>query len=161
MIIKAFRALRPVANKAAVVASRPYDVLNSEEARLEAKGNADSFLNVVKPEITLPAGTDQYSEEVYLAGKKNFEELLERGVFFQDDKPCLYLYELIMNGRSQTGIVACAAVEDYMNNRIKKHELTRPEKENDRKNHVRISMMNAEPVFFAYKSVNELILALS
>ena len=153
MIIKAFRAYRPLAEKAASVASRPYDVLNSAEARLEAEGNEDSFLNVVKPEITLAPETDQYSEEVYETGKRNFENLLERGVFFQDEKPCLYIYELIMDGRSQTGIVACAAVEDYMNNRIKKHELTRPDKENDRKNHVRVSMMNAEPVFFAYKSV--------
>ena len=156
MIIKPFRAFRPVAEKAALVASRPYDVLSSEEARLEARGNEDSFLNVVKPEITLPEGSDQYSEEVYETGKRNFEKLLERGVFFQDEKPCLYIYELIMDGRSQTGIVACAAVQDYMNNRIKKHELTRPVKENDRKNHVRVSMMNAEPVFFAYKSVSKL-----
>ncbi len=140
-------------SKAALVASRPYDVLSSDEAREEVRDNPLSFLKVVKPEITLPLEIDQYDKQVYEAGKRNFDRLVEEGVFFQDEQPCLYLYELTMNGRSQTGIVACAAVEDYMNNRIKKHELTRPDKENDRKNHVRISMMNAEPVFFAYKSM--------
>ena len=156
MKIKAFKGLRPVAEKVKAVASRPYDVLNSEEAKEEAKGNPDSFLNVVKPEITLAPDIDQYAPEVYEAGKNNFQALVDSGVFFQDEKECLYIYELTMNGRSQTGIVASAAVEDYMEDRIKKHELTRPDKENDRKNHVRISMMNAEPVFFAYKAVAEL-----
>ncbi|NKB38318.1 MAG: DUF1015 family protein [Gammaproteobacteria bacterium] len=156
MKIRAFRGLRPLQNKAARVASRPYDVLSSDEAREEVRDNPLSFLNVVKPEITLPVEIDQYDKQVYEAGKGNFRKLVDDGVFFQDDKPCLYLYELTMDGRSQTGIVACAAVEDYMNNRIKKHELTRPDKENDRKNHVRVSMMNAEPVFFAYKSMTVL-----
>jgi uncharacterized protein (DUF1015 family) len=156
MKIRAFKGLRPVQEKVAMVASRPYDVLNSDEARTEADGNPDSFLNVVKPEITLPVDIDPYVGEVYAAGKQNFQAMLDKGTFFQDDKPCLYIYELIMNGRSQTGIVACAAVEDYMNDLIKKHELTRPDKEADRKNHVRISMMNAEPVFFAYKTVEQL-----
>ncbi len=148
MKIRAFRGLRPVKNKVALVASRPYDVLDSDEARNEAKGNPDSFLNVVKPEITLSADIDQYDASVYEAGKRNFQDMLDKGIFFQDEKACLYVYELIMNGRSQSGIVACAAVEDYLNDRIKKHELTRPDKENDRKNHVRVSMLNAEPVFF-------------
>ncbi len=156
MKIRAFRGLRPVKNKVALVASRPYDVLDSDEARNEAKGNPDSFLNVVKPEITLSADIDQYDAAVYEAGKRNFQDMLNKGIFFQDEKACLYVYELIMNGRSQSGIVACAAVEDYLNDRIKKHELTRPDKENDRKNHVRVSMLNAEPVFFAYKNVERL-----
>ena len=95
-----------------MVASRPYDVLNSDEARIEADGNPDSFLNVVKPEITLPADVDPYAAEVYAAGKQKFQVMLDKGTFFQDEGPCLYIYELIMNGRSQTGIVACAAVED-------------------------------------------------
>jgi uncharacterized protein (DUF1015 family) len=150
MKIKAFKGYRPVEAKVKAVASRPYDVLDSEEAREEAKGNPWSFLNVVKPEITLPPETDHYSMTVYEAGKNNFQKLINDGVFVQDKEECLYIYELIMDGRSQNGIVGCASVEDYMKGYIKKHELTRPDKETDRKNHVRISMMNAEPVFFAY-----------
>jgi uncharacterized protein (DUF1015 family) len=150
MKIKAFKGFRPLEEKAKAVASRPYDVLNSEEALEEAKGNPWSFLNVVKPEITLPPDTDHYSPVVYEAGKNNFQKLVNDGVFFQDKEECLYIYELIMDGRSQNGIVACASVQDYMEGRIKKHELTRPDKEKDRKDHVRVSMMNAEPVFFAY-----------
>lgn len=150
MKIKAFKGFRPVESKVKNVASRPYDVLDSDEAREEAQGNPWSFLNVVKPEITLPPETDHYSMAVYEAGKNNFQKLVKEGVFIQDKEECLYVYELIMDGRSQNGIVACASVDDYMEGRIKKHELTRPDKEADRKNHVRISMMNAEPVFFAY-----------
>ncbi len=156
MKIKPFKGLRPVKEKAKLVASRPYDVLNSDEAREEAKGNPYSFLNVVKPEITLPEETDHYSPAVYLAGKSNFEKLVKDGVFFQDKEDCLYIYELIMDGRAQNGIVACASVEDYLQGHIKKHELTRPDKEADRKNHVRVSMMNAEPVFFAYPAQQSL-----
>ena len=156
MLIKAFKGIRPVKEKVQQVASRPYDVLNSEEAREEAKGNPHSFLNVVKPEITLPPETDHYSQAVYEAGKNNFQQMLDNGTFFRDQEDCLYIYELVMDGRSQNGIVACASVEDYLHDRIKKHELTRPDKEADRKNHVRISMMNAEPVFFAYRNVREL-----
>ena len=150
MKIKPFKGFRPVASKVKDVASRPYDVLDSEEAREEAKDNPWSFLTVVKPEITLPPETDHYCMDVYEAGKNNFQKLVKDGVFIQDNEECLYIYELIMGGRSQNGIVACAAVDDYMEGRIKKHELTRPDKEADRKNHVRVSMMNAEPVFFAY-----------
>lgn len=156
MKIKAFKGLRPVREKVAEVASRPYDVLDSEEAREEAQGNPWSFLNVVKPEITLPPETDPYDPIVYETGRNNFRKLIDEGVFLQDEKDCLYIYELIMEGRSQTGIVACAWVEDYMQDRIKKHELTRPDKEADRKNHVRVSMINAEPVFFAYGAVDRL-----
>jgi uncharacterized protein (DUF1015 family) len=152
MKIKPFRGLRPVRDKAAMVASRPYDVLDSDEARREAEGNPYSFLNVVKPEITLPTGTDPFAAEVYEAGRDNFRKLLEKGVFFQDQRDCLYIYELVMGGHAQTGIVACAWVDDYLQGRIKKHELTRPDKEADRKNHVRVSMLNAEPVFFAYRA---------
>lgn len=152
MKIKPFRGLRPEPEYVKQVASRPYDVLDSDEAREEAAGNVYSFLNVVKPEITLPKETDPYSKQVYQTGVKNFQQLITDGIFSQDDKECLYIYELTMDGRSQDGIVACAAVEDYLQDRIKKHELTRPDKENDRKNHVRVSMLNAEPVFFAYKA---------
>lgn len=151
MKIKPFKGFRPRTDKVRAVASRPYDVLNSEEARLEAADNPYSFLNVVKPEITLPTDTGPYNPIVYQTAKDNFQKLVSDGVFVQDEKACFYLYELTMNGRSQNGIVACAAVSDYMEDRIKKHELTRPDKEADRKNHVRVSMMNAEPVFFAYR----------
>ena len=163
MKIKAFKGFRPVETKVKAVASRPYDVLNSAEAREEAKGNPWSFLNVVKPEITLPPETDHYSMAVYEAGKNNFQKLVSEGVFMQDKEECLYIYELVMNGRSQNGIVACASVDDYMEGRIKKHELTRPDKETDRKNHVRISRMHAEPVFFAYpadKALDDMVEAI-
>ena len=163
MRIRPFKGFRPVADKAKAVASRPYDVLNSEEAIDEAKGNPFSFLNVVKPEITLPPDTDHYSPAVYEAGRKNFQQLVRDGVFIQDNEECIYIYELVMDGRSQNGIVACASVDDYMEGHIKKHELTRPDKELDRMNHVRVSMMNAEPVFFAYpanKSLDETVEAI-
>ena len=153
--IKAFKGLRPISDKVSSVASRPYDVLNTEEARKEAAGNPFSFLHVVKPEIDLPQGQNPYASEVYNKGKENFSALLENGTFFQDDKECLYIYRLTMDDKSQAGIVAAAAIDDYFNNVIKKHELTRPDKEEDRKKHVRVSEMNAEPVFFAYPaSVN-------
>ena len=156
MLIRPFRGLRPHPDKVRQGASRPYDVLSSEEARAEAAGNPLSFLNVVKPEISLPPETDPYAPEVYETGRQYFRKLLADGIFFQDPGACLYIYELVMNGRSQTGIVACAAVQDYLDGRIKKHELTRPDKEADRKRHVRISMLNAEPVFFAYRAVTAL-----
>lgn len=150
MKIKPFKGLRPARDRVHLVASPPYDVLNSHEARAEAAGNPLSFLNVVKSEITLPEDVDHYAPEVYKAARSNFQKLVEDGVFFQDKQDCLYLYELTMNGRSQDGIVACASVQDYLEGKIKKHELTRPDRETDRKNHVRVCMMNAEPVFFAY-----------
>lgn len=152
-IIKAFKGFRPVKDKAKEIASRPYDVLSSSEARAAANGNPYSFLHVVKPEIDLPEETDPYDPQVYEKAKSNFQRWVEEGVFFQDREDCFYIYELTMNGRAQTGLVACAAVEDYLNDTIKKHELTRPDKEEDRKKHVRVSMMNAEPVFFAYPAV--------
>lgn len=134
------------------MASRPYDVLNSQEARKEATGNPDSFLHVVKPEIDLPPGTDPYSQAVYEKGRDNFKNLIDAGVFLEDSKPCFYLYELTMDGRTQTGVVGCSAVQDYFNDIILKHELTRPDKEEDRKNHIRYTDMNAEPVFFTYRA---------
>ena len=155
-IIKAFKGLRPNKGKVFSVASRPYDVLNTEEARKETEGNPLSFLHVVKPEIDFSPGQDPYAPEIYKKGKENFRALLENGTFFQDDKNCLYIYRLTMDGKSQAGIVAAASVDDYFNNVIKKHELTRPDKEEDRKKHVRISEMNAEPVFFAYPAVANL-----
>ncbi len=151
-IFKPFKSVRPKADKAHLVASRPYDVLNSIEAREEVKGNDCSFLHVVKPEIDLPEGTDLYSQEVYDKALSNYNKFIESGLLFEEDKPCFYVYRLIMDGRIQDGIVGCSAVEDYLNNAIKKHELTRADKEDDRKNHVRVTQMNAEPVFFTYPS---------
>jgi uncharacterized protein (DUF1015 family) len=142
------------------VASRPYDVLNSEEAREEVKGNPHSFLHVVKPEVDLPEGTSLYSPEVYNKGKENLEKLIREGFFVQDDSEMLYIYGQTMSGKTQYGIVACAAVEDYLNDVIKKHELTRPDKEEDRMNHIRITNFNAEPVFFSYPDhtkLNEIV----
>jgi len=157
-----FKGIRPVPEKAKAVASRPYDVLNSEEAREEAAGNPDSFLHVVKPEIDLPVDTDLYSEPVYRMAVSNFAKMVESGVFTEDEKPCFYLYELTMDGRTQTGIVGCSAVEEYFEDKIRKHELTRQAKEEDRKNHIRYTDMNAEPVFFSYRAeprIDELVAA--
>ena len=154
--IKAFKGWRPIKEKVHLVASRPYDVLSTEEARIEVEANPLSFLHVVKPEIDFPADQNPYAPEVYLKGKENFEALLANATFFQDDNDCIYIYRLTMDGKSQSGIVAAAAISDYFNNVIKKHELTRPDKEADRKKHVRVSEMNAEPVFFAYPALDSL-----
>ncbi len=155
-VIKPFRGIRPVKDKVKLIASKPYDVLDDSEAKAEAGDNSISFYHVIKPEIDFPADFDHYAPEIYLKGKENMERMIHEGVFFQDEKECLYIYQQTMDGRKQTGIVACAAVEDYMNDIIKKHELTRPDKEEDRKKHVRVSGMNYEPVFFAYPALTEI-----
>jgi uncharacterized protein (DUF1015 family) len=155
-ILKAFKGIRPVKDKAKMIASRPYDVLNREEAKKEAGDHGFSFLHVIKPEIDLPDSLDEHDASVYQKGKDNFQKLLNQGVLVQDKEECLYIYAQTMNGRTQYGIVGCAAVDDYMNNIIKKHELTRPDKEEDRKNHIRVSGMNYEPVFFAYPENKDL-----
>jgi uncharacterized protein (DUF1015 family) len=154
--IKPFRALRPHNEYASQVASRPYDVLNSEEARKEAEGNLLSFLHVTKPEIDLPQNIDVYSNEVYEKAKANLQQLIERKVLFQDEKPCYYIYELTWKGRMQTGLVCLSTVDDYFNDVIKKHEYTRPEKEQDRINHMRISRAQTGNVFMACKDLKEL-----
>lgn len=154
-ILKAFKGIRPVKDKAQQIASRPYDVLNREEAKKEARDKY-SFLHVIKPEIDLPDSVDEHDASVYQKGKDNFFKMMADGVFAQDGEDCLYIYAQTMNGRTQYGIVGCAAVEDYMNNIIRKHELTRPDKEEDRKNHIRVSGVNYEPVFFAYPENKEL-----
>jgi uncharacterized protein (DUF1015 family) len=155
-IIKAFKGFRPKKEHVDQVASRPYDVLNSEEAREEVKGNPHSFLHVVKPEVDLPVDIDLHSDAVYNKAKENLEKLISEGMFVQDKEEYLYIYAQTMWGKTQYGIVGCAAVEDYMNNIIKKHELTRPDKEEDRMNHIRVTNFNAEPVFFAYPDHYEL-----
>jgi len=148
--IHAFKGFRPGKDKVNEVASRPYDVLNSEEARVEVEGNPWSFLHVVKPEVDLSPDCDLHSDVVYNKGKENLDRLIKEGYFIQDDDNVLYVYGQTMYGKTQYGIVACAAVEDYLNDVIKKHELTRPDKEEDRMNHIRVTNFNAEPVFFAY-----------
>ncbi len=155
-ILKAFKGLRPPQNIVKDLASRPYDVLNSKEARAEAKGNKYSLLHIIKPEIDLEEGVNLYSQEVYNKAKSNFEIFKSHGWLAKDDKNHLYIYAQTMFGKTQYGIVGCAAVEDYMNNVIKKHELTRPDKEEDRMKHVRITNANMEPVFFSYPAVAEI-----
>ena len=154
--IKPFRALRPHNEYAAQVASRPYDVLNSEEARKEADGNLLSFLHVTKAEIDLPADVDIHSEAVYEKAAENLNSLIERKVLFQDEKPCYYIYELAWKGRTQTGLVCISSVEDYFNDIIKKHEFTRPEKEKDRIDHMRTIKAQTGNVFLACKDIREL-----
>ena len=154
--LKAFKGLRPPQTIVKDLASRPYDVLNSSEARVEAEGNPYSLLHIIKPEIDLPEGTNLYSEEVYNKAKSNFELFKEKGWLEADTEDYLYIYAQTMFGKTQYGIVGCASVEDYMNNVIKKHELTRPDKEEDRMKHVRITNANMEPVFFSYPAVDEI-----
>ncbi|MDA3883650.1 MAG: DUF1015 family protein [Bacteroidales bacterium] len=154
--LKPFRGYRPQQNIASKIASRPYDVLNSEEAKQEAGDNTLSFYHVIKPEIDLPADVDIHSQPIYDKAKENLHKLISEGVLFQEDKACYYIYAQTMNGKTQYGIVGSASVADYENNIIKKHELTRPDKEEDRMNHVRNTDFNAEPVFFAFKNNLEL-----
>ncbi|HVF80534.1 MAG TPA: DUF1015 family protein [Flavisolibacter sp.] len=155
-IIKPFRALRPHNEYAAQVASRPYDVLNSDEARKEAGGNLLSFLHVTKSEIDLPADTDIHSDAVYAKAKENLQHLIDKKVLFQDEAPCYYIYELAWKGRTQTGLVCVSSIDDYFNDVIKKHEFTRPEKEQDRINHIRTTRAQTGNVFLACKDSMEL-----
>lgn len=155
-VLKAFKGLRPPVEIAKDVASRPYDVLNSEEARLEAKGNEYSLLHIIKPEIDLPESVDIHSQHVYDKAKENFELFKNKGYLIPDKDEHLYIYAQTMFGKTQYGIVGCASVDDYMNGIIKKHELTRKDKEEDRMNHVRITNANMEPVFFSYPAEAEI-----
>jgi uncharacterized protein (DUF1015 family) len=155
-IIYPFKALRPQPQFAKQVASRPYDVLNSAEARKEARGNPISFLHVTKSEIDLPEKTDVHSAEVYEKAKENLEAFIHRGILFREEKPCYYIYELVMNGRSQTGLVCASSVDDYEEDVIKKHEFTRPEKELDRINHIKTTGAQTGNVFLAYRNDEQL-----
>ena len=151
-IISAFRALRPSNELASRVASLPYDVLNSAEARVLAENNPYSFLHITKAEIDLPEGIDVHSDRVYHKAADNLFIFQDNKILVQDEKPAYYIYELTMDGRKQTGLVCVSSVADYENNIIKKHELTRPEKELDRINHMRITGAQTGNVFLAYKS---------
>ncbi len=148
--VKPFRGIRPPRNLVEEVASRPYDVLNSEEAREEAKGNEKSLYHIIRPEIDFPAGTDEHDERVYRKAAENFRMFREKGWLVQDENENYYVYAQTMNGKTQYGLVVGAYVPDYMNGTIKKHELTRRDKEEDRMKHVRVNNANIEPVFFAY-----------
>jgi uncharacterized protein (DUF1015 family) len=148
-----FKALRPAAELASKVASRPYDVLNSKEAKKEAQGNAYSFLHITKSEIDLDGAVDIHSQEVYDKAKQNLQAFIQRNVLFRESKPCYYIYELVMNGRSQTGLVCGSSIDDYENDIIKKHEFTRPEKEQDRINHIKTTGAQTGNVFLAYRNV--------
>lgn len=159
-VLRPFRAIRPTKENASKVAALPYDVMNSQEAAEMVKGNPISFLHVDKAEIDLPEGTYIYDEKVYLKARENLDRLSEDGICIQDEKPCLYIYRQIMNGRAQTGIAGCASIDDYMNNIIKKHELTRADKEADRINHVDYCDANTGPIFLTYradKTVDEIV----
>lgn len=148
--VKPFKGIRPPREMVEKVASRPYDVLNSDEARDEAHGNPCSLYHIIKPEIDFEPGTDEHDEKVYEKAVDNFNAFQKNGWLVQDDREHYYIYAQTMDGRTQYGIVIAANVEDYMTGRIKKHELTRRDKEEDRMKHVRINNANIEPVFFAF-----------
>ena len=150
--LRPFRGFRPPPEVAAQVAAKPYDVLNSEEARAEAAGNLLSFLHVGKPEIDLPPGIDPYDARVYAKGKENLQRLIDDGTLREDPAPSLYLYAQTMDGRTQYGIVGCASVQEYLDNTIKKHEFTRKDKEDDRTRHVKVTNAHTGPIFLTYRA---------
>lgn len=149
-IVKPFRGFRPPKNLVEKVASRPYDVLNTEEARSEAEGNEMSLYHIIRPEINFPVGKDEHDPDVYESAAQQFKLFRDKGWLVQDEKPCYYIYAQTMNGKTQYGIVIGAYVDDYMKGNIKKHELTRKDKEEDRMKHVRVNNANIEPVFFTF-----------
>lgn len=155
-IIKPFKGIRPPQELVEQVASRPYDVLSSDEARTEAEGNEKSLYHIIKPEIDFPVGTDEHDERVYAKAAENFQFFQDKGWLVQDSKENYYIYAQTMNGKTQYGLVVGAYVPDYMNGVIKKHELTRRDKEEDRMKHVRVNNANIEPVFFAYPDNEQL-----
>ncbi len=150
-IVKAFKGIRPVQELASKIAALPYDVMNSDEAREMVIGNPHSFLHVDRPEIDLDPSIDIHDPKIYEKARENLDRMITDGEYAQDEQPCLYIYRQIMNGRSQTGIVFCASIDDYMNNIIKKHEFTRADKEEDRINHVDYCDANTGPIFLTYK----------
>ena len=150
--IKPFKALRPQPQLAKQVASRPYDVLSSTEAKMEAQGNHSSFLHITKSEIDLPESVDVHDAAVYEQAKENLAAFIQRDILFRESKECYYIYQLVMNGRAQTGLVCVSSVDDYEKDIIKKHEFTRPEKEQDRINHIKTSGAHTGNVFLAYRN---------
>jgi uncharacterized protein (DUF1015 family) len=154
-VIKPFKALRPPKNLAERVAALPYDVMDVEEARFMASGNSDCFLHISRPEIDLPAEVDPHDESVYLLGRSNLDEFIRRAVLIQDDTDCFHVYRQRMGNITQTGLVVCASVDDYQGGVIKKHEHTRPDKEDDRVRHIDRLDANDEPVFYISRSCGE------
>ncbi len=154
-IIKPFKALRPNLEFASQVASKPYDVLNSVEARTEAKDNSYSFLHITKAEIDLPENIDVYSSAVYEKAKENLQGFILENILFSEEKSCYYIYQLVMNGKSQSGLVCVSSVDDYFNDVIKKHEFTRPDKEQDRINHMKTIKAQTGNLFLAYRDITE------
>lgn len=153
-IIRPFKGYRPTTELCNKVAALPYDVMTSDEARDMVKGNPYSFLHVDKAEIDLPEDTDHYSDDVYKKAKDNLYSMIDKGIYIQDNTPVLYIYRLTMNGKSQTGLVACTSIDEYIENKIKKHELTRADKEEDRIRHVDSCNANTGPIFLTYKNKN-------
>ena len=151
-----FKALRPEAQLAKQVASRPYDVLSSKEAKIEAQGNSTTFLHITKSEIDLPENIDVHSQAVYDKAKENLTAFISRKILFRESKACYYIYELQMNGKSQTGLVCASSVDDYDNDLIKKHEFTRPDKELDRITHIKTTGAQTGNVFMAYRNVDSI-----
>lgn len=149
--IRPFKGIRPIEELASKIAALPYDVMNSEEAREMVEGNPYSFLHIDRAEIDLDPSIDVHDKKVYEKARENLDKMIEEKQFIQDDKPCLYIYRQIMNGRAQTGLVFCASIDDYINNAIKKHEFTRADKEQDRINHVNYCDANTGPIFLTYR----------
>ncbi|MCR4301451.1 MAG: DUF1015 family protein [Sulfuricaulis sp.] len=150
-LIRPFTGLRPMPRRAAEVIAPPYDVLSTEEARLRVQGKSWSFLHISKPEIDLPVGTDPHSPAVYAKGKENFQKMIKEGVLARDPEPCYYVYRLIMGAHQQTGIVAAASIRAYDANRVRKHEFTRPDKEDDRVRQIEALNAQTGPVFLTYR----------
>lgn len=155
-VVRPFKAVRPTKNLAEKVAALPYDVMTSDEARDMVKDNPYSFLHIDKAEIDLDKNVDIYSDEVYNKALENFNKMIDDKIYFQDEKPMFYIYTLTMNGKSQTGIVACTSIDEYIQNKIKKHELTRKDKEMDRIRHVNTLNANTGPIFLTYRSNDEI-----
>ena len=155
-IIKAFKALRPVQDLASKIAALPYDVMNSEEAREMVKDNEYSFLHVDRAEINLPKETNIYDKVVYEKARDVLDKMIDDGLYVQEEKPCMYIYRQTMKGKSQTGLVICTSIDDYINNKIKRHEHTRKDKELDRINHVDYCDANTGPIFLTYRNQDEI-----
>lgn len=155
-IIKAFRAFRPRADLASKIAALPYDVMNSEEAREMVKDNEYSFLHVDRAEVNLPKDINIYDKVVYEKARDVLDKMIQDGLYIQEEKPCMYIYRQTMNGKSQTGLVICASIDDYINDKIKKHEHTRKNKEVDRINHVDYCDANTGPIFLTYRNKDEI-----
>lgn len=151
-VLKSFKAIRPTTELAGQVAALPYDVMNSNEARKMVKDNPYSFLHVDKAEIDLADSVDPYDQQVYLKAHDNLQKMIEQGILIQDEESCLYIYQQVMDGRAQTGLVGCTAIDDYLANRIKKHENTRADKEKDRIKHVDACNANTGPIFMTYRA---------